>query len=72
MHNILTRTKERNDKTMQKTFVDGRDRSRVRFICVRFNCRKSMERRTGVRALRSIVEDFMIDDCVIDLPNERC
>jgi ATP-dependent Clp protease ATP-binding subunit ClpX len=31
---------------------------------------KAMERKTGARALRSIVEDFMID-IMYDLPNKK-
>ncbi len=32
--------------------------------------KKAMERKTGARALRSIVEDFMID-IMYDLPNKK-
>ena len=70
MRNILTEPKNAIIKQYKKLFLmEGIDLEFDPFA-LDVIVKKAMDRKTGARALRSIVEDFMID-IMYDLPNKK-
>ena len=70
MHNILTEPKNAIIKQYKKLFLMEGIELEFDPFALDAIVKKSMERKTGARALRSIVEDFMID-IMYDLPNKK-
>ena len=70
MHNILTEPKNAIIKQYKKLFLMEGIELEFDPFALDVIVKKSMERKTGARALRSIVEDFMID-IMYDLPNKK-
>jgi len=70
MRNILTEPKNAIIKQYKKLFLMEGIELEFDPFALDTIVQKSMERKTGARALRSIVEDFMID-IMYDLPNKK-
>ena len=70
MRNILTEPKNAIIKQYKKLFLMEGIELEFDPFALDAIVQKSMERKTGARALRSIVEDFMID-IMYDLPNKK-
>ncbi|MFZ1519647.1 MAG: ATP-dependent Clp protease ATP-binding subunit ClpX [Ignavibacteriaceae bacterium] len=70
MRNILTEPKNAIIKQYKKLFLMEGIELEFDPFALDSIVQKSMERKTGARALRSIVEDFMID-IMYDLPNKK-
>ena len=70
MRNILTEPKNAIIKQYKKLFLMEGIELEFDPFALDAIVKKSMERKTGARALRSIVEDFMID-IMYDLPNKK-
>ena len=70
MRNILTEPKNAIIKQYKKLFLMEGIELEFDPFALDVIVKKSMERKTGARALRSIVEDFMID-IMYDLPNKK-
>jgi ATP-dependent Clp protease ATP-binding subunit ClpX len=70
MRNILTEPKNAIIKQYKKLFLMEGIELEFDPFALEVIVSKSMERKTGARALRSIVEDFMID-IMYDLPNKK-
>ncbi len=70
MHNILTEPKNAIIKQYKKLFLMEGIELEFDPFALDAIVKKAMERKTGARALRSIVEDFMID-IMYDLPNKK-
>jgi ATP-dependent Clp protease ATP-binding subunit ClpX len=70
MRNILTEPKNAIIKQYKKLFLMEGIELEFDPFALDVIVNKSMERKTGARALRSIVEDFMID-IMYDLPNKK-
>lgn len=70
MHNILTEPKNAIIKQYKKLFLMEGIELEFDPFALDSIVKKAMERKTGARALRSIVEDFMID-IMYDLPNKK-
>lgn len=70
MRNILTEPKNAIIKQYKKLFLMEGIELEFDPFALDSIVQKAMERKTGARALRSIVEDFMID-IMYDLPNKK-
>lgn len=70
MRNILTQPKNAIIKQYKKLFLMEGIELEFDPFALDSIVKKAMERKTGARALRSIVEDFMID-IMYDLPNKK-
>lgn len=70
MRNILTEPKNAIIKQYKKLFLMEGIELEFDSFALDAIVKKAMERKTGARALRSIVEDFMID-IMYDLPNKK-
>jgi ATP-dependent Clp protease ATP-binding subunit ClpX len=70
MRNILTEPKNAIIKQYKKLFLMEGIELEFDPFALDTIVKKAMERKTGARALRSIVEDFMID-IMYDLPNKK-
>jgi ATP-dependent Clp protease ATP-binding subunit ClpX len=70
MRNILTEPKNAIIKQYKKLFLMEGIELEFDPFALDAIVKKAMERKTGARALRSIVEDFMID-IMYDLPNKK-
>jgi len=70
MRNILTEPKNAIIKQYKKLFLMEGIELEFDPFALDSIVKKAMERKTGARALRSIVEDFMID-IMYDLPNKK-
>ncbi|MEO8231288.1 MAG: ATP-dependent Clp protease ATP-binding subunit ClpX [Ignavibacteriota bacterium] len=70
MRNILTEPKNAIIKQYKKLFLMEGIELEFDPFALDIIVQKAMERKTGARALRSIVEDFMID-IMYDLPNKK-
>jgi ATP-dependent Clp protease ATP-binding subunit ClpX len=70
MRNILTEPKNAIIKQYKKLFLMEGIELEFDPFALDIIVKKAMDRKTGARALRSIVEDFMID-IMYDLPNKK-
>jgi len=70
MRNILTEPKNAIIKQYKKLFLMEGIELEFDPFALEVIVKKAMDRKTGARALRSIVEDFMID-IMYDLPNKK-